>query len=759
MKLNLLITFFFSGISALIYQITWQRLLTIYYGVGAISIALIVSVYMFGLGLGALWAGRFSKTHKDLIGLYFLIELGIGIFGILSFPIIMTIGKKTAGSPYILAAFFESILIFIPTVLMGMSLPVLIKIFNQFIPNLSKSISRLYFVNTLGAAAGSLIASYWLISFYGIKQAIIVAAVINLLLAANILMLRILGTKKLNNEVLLEKSSMPQKTVLRIPTLVFVTGFLAIGYELIWFRIIGVLVKSSSYAFASVLAVYLLGIAIGSYCIAGFIKKMSLAQRKSLFFKIQIWIALSVAVIFIGYYYATLNTSFKVWTEMSFKQIEHPGIYSFLKTYGTNTFLELIVRLFRLGDVFIWPVFFLLIPTILMGASFPLIVGVACEENADIARAAGKTYFFNVLGNLTGGIMTGLLLLPLLGSELTTFLFIFVGLLFAYPLLKEGKSPKFYLSLVCIALLIGYFFPKKGEIFKVIHPTFAGFKQYFSEGREGVVMTYVNDEGTVHNYINGDSHGGRPAYSFYVQVVEGVGAAQNFENILVIGYGTGSITEGILKVPGVKKVTVVELNQTLLKNLAQIPIFQELMKDPRLTFVLDDARRFLQSRKDQYDLVFMSPLRSTVAYSNNIYSQQFFELVSAHLTTNGIFVVWSDALDTTFRTIDQVFPYKRLHVGNMDGFYLASNKPLAQYKNAAAIKSMFLSFNQAFQDKILAASQGVDIIIPETLRAHMHNYPPLQDWRPMSEYYLGIWFANHSLKKQDTKTNKVSPKL
>jgi len=340
-----------------------------------------------------------------------------------------------------------------------------------------------------------------------------------------------------------------------------------------------------------------------------------------------------------------------------------------------------------------------------------------------------------------------MVLMPILGSELTALVFVLVGLFFAMPLLMENKSRFGYLGFAVIVFAVVWFFPKRGELYRVIHPSYAGFKQYFTEGRDGVVMTYVNDDGTVYNYINGDSHGGRPAYSFYVQVIEAAAAAKKMDNVLVIGYGTGSITEAVFKFKNVKKVTVIELNRAVIKNLRQIPLFQNLMNDPRLEFVVDDGRRFLQSHTDRYDLIFTSPLRATTAYSNNIYSQQFFALVSKRLDKDGIFVVWSDSLDVTFRTLDAVFSYKRLYKGNSGGFYMAANERLKTERDVKTLMTMMESLGARNEQNMIEASKGVQIIPQEVLRAVIYNYLPVQDWRPFSEYYLGIWFAEHWRKQ------------
>ena len=175
--------FFFSGFSSLIYQVVWQRLLTTYYGVGSISITLIVSVYMFGLGLGALLGGFLAERVKARITLYFLVELLLGIFGLASLPFLDVLGRYTAGSSYIVSFCFMFLFLCIPTVLMGITLPLLTKIYNRLVQNFLASISILYFINTLGAALGAVIASYGVISFFGLDTGIYVAAAINFVLA------------------------------------------------------------------------------------------------------------------------------------------------------------------------------------------------------------------------------------------------------------------------------------------------------------------------------------------------------------------------------------------------------------------------------------------------------------------------------------------------------------------------------------------------------------------------------------------------
>ena len=195
--------FFFSGFSALIYQVVWQRLLTVHYGVGPISITLIVSVYMVGLGLGALFGGHLAERGGNKITSYFVIELLIGVFGLISLPLLEFIGQHTAGSSYVLSLFYMFAFLSVPTFLMGATLPLLTKIFNSLIRDFMESVSFLYFINQMGAAIGTLFASYLFISFFGLDIAAAVAVGINFVLAALIFLLR----NTVDNESLAEKTS------------------------------------------------------------------------------------------------------------------------------------------------------------------------------------------------------------------------------------------------------------------------------------------------------------------------------------------------------------------------------------------------------------------------------------------------------------------------------------------------------------------------------------------------------------------------
>ena len=183
--LVLLAAFFVSGYSALSYQIGWQRLLFASIGVDIESITIIVSVFMFGLGIGSLLGGVLADRAPHKIILFFAIaELGIGLFGIISPTLIPALGNALIGSSRVAVALAIYLFLALPTLLMGATLPMLVEHVNQKMKNVGVSIGQLYFINTLGATFGAFATGFILFLFLDINQTIYTAAGANILVSA-----------------------------------------------------------------------------------------------------------------------------------------------------------------------------------------------------------------------------------------------------------------------------------------------------------------------------------------------------------------------------------------------------------------------------------------------------------------------------------------------------------------------------------------------------------------------------------------------
>ena len=510
---TLSVVFFLSGFTALVYQVVWQRLLTLHYGVGAVSITLVVTVFMGGLGLGALLGGRVADRVRNLLPFYAGIEFLIGLFGLASFWLLDALGRHTAGSPLALAFFFIVAFLVVPTTLMGMTLPVLTRIYNALVADFGLTVSQLYFVNTMGAAAGSLIAAYGLITFGGLDTALRVAAGINLLMGLLILACR--GRPVPGKHA---TAPLTGHVIRRLPALVFVTGFLAIGYEIIWLRVLGILSKESPYAFSTILSVYLAGIAFGSLAMSRRLARgISAARKQKLLYGMQAGIAAYILVSFLAFYWTSDIVPFKWLKANSFAAGLHPPDH-WPPVSGP---LEFGRALFVTVDIVFWPLLFVFVPALMMGATFPLVSVLSLGQAERDADTVARIYAWTIFGNVLGGLVTGFALLPYLGTERTLLLFVMCGLAFLVPLAvrSEGvhRGPKAAACAIAMLLATGLF-PGQGQLYEAIHPNFEFGTAHFEEGREGVVFTYTKGE-RIHNVINGTLHGGRPNDGFRFEAI------------------------------------------------------------------------------------------------------------------------------------------------------------------------------------------------------------------------------------------------
>lgn len=716
------IAFFLSGFSALLFQVAWQRLLTINYGIGCDSITTIVSIYMFGLGIGGFAGGILSKRLKNPLLSYICAESVIGLIGLAS-PFLLL-------STSFPGAFIFAFLI-VPTFLMGLTLPLLVEYMARIKSDFLNSVSMLYSANTLGAGFGAIIGAYGIISLGGLDTAIYFASGINFTLALFVfLFLSQSKDANITQRVLVESSQQLQsRNKLELGKTAylcaFLAGFLAIAFEIVWFRTNELLVKASPYAFATTLGLYLFGLATGSFMLNKLSVKKKIDGKKT-FYMLQSLICCYVLLSYFCLYLAR-ETVFVPLINQSFSVILHPPvelkINSFLSAFGAFDFI-------------LWPAYFLLIPTILMGACFPLISYLARQEGVNESEAVGVTYFFSIMGNVAGGIVTGLIFLDVFGIAYTVLLLSVLSLpfviLWILAFSKKGMRVALTVSLLVFTCILCNQFPSSSKFAQVLHvPPDKDCQVFVQEGKDATVVTYEKN-GMVWNYINGLPHGGRLNYThgYYARAIEGLVYSGKAERILVIGYGTGAIVEAILKCSEVKEVTIVELSKSVMQNLNKMPMFQRLLKDSRIRIVIEDGRRYLNKTDTKYDAIMMDPVRSTTAYSNNIYSAEFFRLAKAHLNPRGTIMVWLDNQMELPLTIISVFDQARLYWACC----VASSEPLVE--NEARRKQLMQAFSPDDQSAI-KKSEGYSCD-----RAFIEHYTQghgiIRDLKPRTEYYLGL---------------------
>ena len=528
---------------------------------------------------------------------------------------------------------------------------------------------------------------------------------------------------------------------------VFATGFLAIGYQLIWFRVIGTLLKPSAYVFSTVLAVYLLGIAVGSFLMS---RRISRARQggghRQMFFKLNAGIALVTVATFVLLYRGADLEPFRWMLETSFAQPLHPP-YHPIYAIGGDTLGAQATSVYLLLDLLIWPLLIVFPATLMMGASFPLIAAMAIEADPREGWRAGSVYAANILGNVLGALLTGFVLFPLIGTELTLIAFSLVGLLWCIGIAAiRGRPlgvPARLAVIAVLAVATVLLMPKRAEFYDMIHPELADYPgKLVTEDVDGVVVSYRGPDSEPDRsivYISGSAHATYPHAAYQTEALEAITYAEAVTDVLVIGFGGGDLTATLLKVPGVEHVTVVELSDALVKNLRQIPFYQRILGDPRVELIVEDGRRYLQTNPRVYDLVVMDPLESTTAYANNIYSKEFFEIVRSRLKPSGVLMTWMNEYLVTPRTLAAVFRTMRCYY-----FFCLSSETEMQ-ANPQRREALWQSIDPEMQAKILERVNQARYVKGDRsfIVKQTEIYPINTDFDPVSEYYVGYNLKRH----------------
>ena len=658
-----------SGAAGLIYQIVWERLLELYFGVTMISITLIVSAFMAGLGIGSLIGGRIARNLQNALLLYGLLEIGIALFGVVSPRVIVWIGEATAGSPYALVFLISFAILLIPTTLMGMTLPLLTQSFVDRVETAGQVIGLLYGINTLGAALGAVLGGYVLIGFYGFEGAIYRAVFLNAAVGLFAVWLSrrqmALATGPVDGVTASGGSVLWGYGSILVSS--FLVGFIGLGFEMLWIRLLSLVNKNTAYSFPSVLGVFLFGLAIGGY----FWGRRADTSRNpvALFCKVELAGAAVAAFTFLVFQWSL--------------QFNPPWIQAFFETRqpismfvesGNEFYFSRRVLLWSLWDYFL-PILILVLPaTLILGGGLPLLDRISIQSPLLSGRRVGDIHLANIVGSVAGALVISFILLPAVGSEwtlklliLTTFVFPALYLLNRTQHSQKRSVDRNDLSLVgpgLVALLSVFLLPDRGAFYRHMFMVGSGQEVIVSESGDSVLaLTYdpasERDDPAGWFWIGGEINSFFPAVGLYEErALVCAGAAQP-QRILVIGFGGGHSTMFYKSIIAVEQIVVVELLGDIAPFLSRnVASARTTLSDPRITYVVDDGRRYLNAFPDEkFDLISIDPLRQHTAGHNNMYSEEALKIYRSHLAPGGVLCAWMDDFHTMPHTVARVFPY------------------------------------------------------------------------------------------------------
>lgn len=690
----LILMFFLSGAAALIYEIVWFEFLELIIGSQAISLAILLTVYMGGLFFGSLLWPAFMPLSFSPLRLYAFLEAGIGIMGLLIpliLPVIMRFYVASVG--YGLPLFFlrgvlaAGILLW-PTLLMGGTLPIISRLFQTSRFGFF-SVGWLYGFNTAGGILGTLATSFYLLRLHDLAVANQVAVSLNFFLfllsfcLASFLRQFNLPpnqneNKKETNLIHSERphdfssSSFP----LRLIYLgIALSGLTALGAEVVWTRLLSLSLGGTVYTFSLLLAAFLTGLALGSTVSSRLIRRGILPPE--LFFALT-QLTLIPAI---------------VWAATAINKI----VPSLLPPSSAGP-IRVFIQDFFLCGLSLWPASFC------WGASFPFALASAGQSKPEMGYLVGRIYAANTAGAISGAGLISLLLMPRWGSfgcqklfiilsGITSFIILYFYLLksmgikkgrsilakaSAYFLAQDSKRkwrvlfPSLFIIYLAILFLAIKILPETPWSLiaygrKAMEKKDMGKPLMVEEGiNSSVAVTSWNGLTVFHT-------GGRAEASNALadlrmeRMLAHLPALLHPEpkKILVIGCGAGITAGTFLIYPEVQKVVICEIEPTVWQKV--VPLFRlenySLDQDPRVEIIIEDGRHFLLTSKEKYDIISSDPVHPWLKGSALLYTQEYFEMIKEKLNPNGLFSQWvplyeSDeaTVKSMLATFGQVFP-------------------------------------------------------------------------------------------------------
>lgn len=638
--------FFLSGAAALIYQTAWHRLLGLFAGADTIAAALVVGAFLLGLGIGSLAAGLYADrlSRRASLIAFALCEVGIAAFAVASPWLYYDVIYRellpfSASRGVIFAVVFAGLLW--PTFLMGCSLPFLSKAVVSEIAGSARLIGWLYGLNTLGAGVGAFVGGWYLIGTFGFDKAVYVAAFLNLVVAiGGLLLARGLdltqATARSTPRAIGESDG---GVVWRWSLLVFISGFLIVALQIVWYRLIGVMLQSNGYSFSLVLSVFLLGDALGLLAGARTIDRIVDPRR---FFFLMQGIAAALALAGAWYVYwaigaGLLPTSFVDRDLMSGQPLDVVVI----------VFLLLVVVL---------PASFI------MGFSFPVVQKAVQRDIDRLGQRVGLVQLANIVGNSAGSLVAGLLLLDLFGTTGTLMLLVAIGLAFALLLIVTSPRTRWVYPPAVLLVLGLVFFPPDDDFWRRVHGIKAE-QAIVAEDKTGLSLLKMANVQDGRLYIQGHSQSRLPFDTVHV-FLGAIGPLTHPDpkRVLVIGSGTGGTPYAAGLHPATERVRMIEIVKPVIDTLQRYRDrkgqsgVDGLLRNPKFEIVVADGRHALAHDAVRYDVIEADAILPKTALSGLLNSQEFFRQVKDKLAPGGLYVQWAPT-ERTIETFRSVFPY------------------------------------------------------------------------------------------------------
>lgn len=713
------ICFILSGAASLALEVIWSKYLALLLGSTVYGVATVVGSFMAGLGLGSYVAGRLSDRLRNHVLVYAWLEGIVGLFALLS-PLLFRNLGSLFGKLFDLS--FQSLTLFlvarfavlfllllIPTIAMGASLPILAEYFARREPKSQGHIGALYALNTIGAVLGASMAGFVLIPRWGLTRSTITAAFIDLAILAFLLLRpfpRALQIKRKSSKYLAKPEKRSDSLLhlfwdfmraWRGPFIAFLfglSGLLAMTYQIGWTRILIVSLGSSVYCFTIILALYLAGLSFGSALFSRLAEKTQSPLA---------WFGFLEGVVAITVYGGAF------W----FGKLPQLTAWAFQMSEGHPLSFYIYETLIAAPIV--------LPPTLALGALFPIAARSYREVIGKTGIAVGTIYGANTLGTILGSLGAGFLCVPIIGARKTVLVAAvtsaIVGLL-VLTIASRARNLKVITALIAVAAIVGAIARPPAiqlremnhgfvSIIRDEHKMQASEKSamdempkqwapqqqspslerliYYREGLNATVAVSVDDR---HRFliINGKGDASTMPIDMKTQSLLGhlpMMFAPRSQDVLVIGLGAGVTTHAVLTYPEVERVDTVEIESAVVEASEFFKdVNGEALQDHRSHLVINDARIWLAYSKQEYDVIISEPSNPWIAGISSLFTTNFYHQVDQKLRPGGIFCQWIQTYEisessvyTVLRTLGHVFSNAYIFSNYNDMLIIALKDP------------------------------------------------------------------------------------
>ncbi|MEZ0601998.1 fused MFS/spermidine synthase [Paraburkholderia sp. IW21] len=748
---------FASGAASLIYQVLWIKQLALVVGVEVQAVTTGVSAFFAGLAVGGWLFGRLADRLARPLRLYALLEAGV---------LLLAVGGTwmlpRAAAPFALlqdhvgpfAWALPFALVGLPAVLMGGTLPVLMRALRPAAARVGRLGARLYAANTAGAIAGTLAASFVLIPWLGVQGSAWAAAALNAVAALSAALLGrvnpplVPGTESaalahVPTDSAREAAALPaaNNTAHATPAskarlalvLYAIAGGVALGYEVVWSQVIVQFISTRSFAFAVVLATYLLGLSLGSALASRYVDRVRDPWGA---FAVLIASAGLVALLEI----AVLGGWLPHWQSLAREAVL--GV--------TGSLLTAMCASFAVAAMCV-----VLVPTLLLGAAFPFALRLNVD-NRHTGRDVGTVVALNTAGGIAGTLLAGFVLVPKLGLvHALAALAVLAGVLSLIAVLRGSDVrpvARWSVPVLAALTLVTVVLTPSDRLATLLAEARGGTLNFYEESAGGTVAVVEQNAGQRHFrrlYIQGVSNSGDTMTSLrYMRLQALLPLIIHREaprTALVIGLGTGITGGALLTWPGLDKRVVAELLPAVVRAAPQFKGNYNMSTDPRMDIRQRDGRRELLHNAERYDLITLEPPPPSAAGVVNLYSTDFYRLAASRLQPGGIVAQWlplptqnEEDTRSLIQSFIQVFPHATLWTTELHEMMLVGSMQALEL-DVPRIEARFA------QPEVAASLREVGIASPAALlatwitdRAGLEYYAadaqPVTDDQPRIEY-------------------------